>query len=127
MSQSIALAGLIGRKDWSDIVWQAFRPGVQIHWLYRTGENGPAAALLRYEAGASVPLHEHPGWEHIFVLSGAQSDGVTRHAEGALMLSAPGTRHAINSDEGCVVLAIWNRPVRIIDDSNPDDRPRSPQ
>jgi anti-sigma factor ChrR (cupin superfamily) len=108
MSQSIALAGLIGHKDWSDIAWQEFRPGVRIHWLYRTEEDGPAAALLRYEAGSAVPLHEHLGWEHIFVLSGAQSDGFTRYAEGALMISAPGTHHAINSDEGCVVLAIWS-------------------
>jgi anti-sigma factor ChrR (cupin superfamily) len=122
MAQSIALASLFGRKDWSDFAWQAFRPGLQIHWLYRTDENGPAAALLRYDAGASVPLHEHLGWEHIFVLSGAQSDGSTHYAEGALMLSPPGTRHAINSDEGCVVLAIWNRPVRIIDAPNPHDQ-----
>jgi anti-sigma factor ChrR (cupin superfamily) len=98
-----------------NIAWQAFRPGVRIHWLYRTGEKGPAAALLRYDAGAAVPRHEYPGWEHVFVLSGSQSDGVTRYGEGALTISAPGTRHAIRSDEGCVVLAIWNRPVRILD------------
>jgi len=111
---SIALSGLIGRKHWRDIAWQPFRPGVRIHWLYRTDEDGPAAALLNYDAGAQVPLHEHLGWEHIFVLSGAQSDGTAQYGEGALMVSPPGTRHAIRSDEGCVVLAIWNRPVRII-------------
>lgn len=116
MQHSVALTGLIGRKDWSDIPWAAFRPRVRIHWLYRTEEDGPAAALLRYDPGAAIPLHEHLGWEHIFVLSGAQSDGTTRYAEGALMISAPGTRHAIKSDEGCVVLAIWDRPVRVVGD-----------
>lgn len=114
MPDSIALSGLIGRKDWSDIAWEFFRPGVRIHWLYRTVEDGPAAALLRYDASAVVPLHEHLGWEHIFVLSGVQSDGTTSYAEGALMISAPGTQHAIKSEEGCVVLAIWSRPVRIL-------------
>jgi anti-sigma factor ChrR (cupin superfamily) len=111
---SLTMSGLIGRTQWDDIEWQPFRPGVRAHWLYHTDEDGPAAALLRYEPGATVPLHEHGGWEHILVLAGAQSDGTMRHGEGSLMISAPGTRHAINSEEGCVVLAVWNRPVRII-------------
>lgn len=116
MSESMTIGGLIGRSDWDGFVWQPFRPGVRIHWLYRSDEEGPAAALLRYEPGADVPLHEHLGWEHIFILAGAQSDGIARHAEGELMISAPGTRHAIHSDEGCVVLAIWNRQVRVLGD-----------
>jgi anti-sigma factor ChrR (cupin superfamily) len=115
MAETIALAGLIGRRDWDGLSWEPFRPGISVHWLYRTDDGGPAAALLRYEPGAFVPLHEHLGWEHIFVLAGAQSDGTTRYAEGALMISAPHTRHAITSPEGCVVLAVWQRPVRIVD------------
>ena len=114
-SGSVLLTGLIGRGGWDDIEWEPFRPGVRIHWLYRTGEDGPAAALLRYEPGAGVPLHEHVGWEHIFVLAGAQSDGSALLDAGALLISAPGTRHAITSDSGCIVLAVWQRPVRIIE------------
>ena len=46
-----------------------------------TGETtGRAAAMLRYAPNAEVPLHEHDGYEHIFVLEGAQEDG----AEGAV-------------------------------------------
>jgi anti-sigma factor ChrR (cupin superfamily) len=116
MAEAVALAGLIGRADWEDIAWEPFRPGVRVHWLYRTGGEGPEAALLRYEPGAAVPLHEHVGWEHILVLAGSQSDGVARYATGALLISPPGTRHAIASDEGCVVLAVWHSPVRIVGD-----------
>jgi anti-sigma factor ChrR (cupin superfamily) len=115
VDKSATLGGLIGRTDWDGLTWEPFRPGVRAHWLYRTDEGGPAAALLRYEPGASVPLHEHVGWEHILVLAGAQSDGSQNHYVGALMISAPGTRHAITSEEGCVVLAIWERPVRLVD------------
>lgn len=115
MPDSVAMSGLIGRRHWDDLAWEPFRPGIRVHWLYRGGDDGPAAALLRYEPGAGVPLHEHVGWEHILVLTGAQSDGTVRHGEGALMISAPGTRHAIRSEEGCVVLAIWHRPVRIVE------------
>jgi anti-sigma factor ChrR (cupin superfamily) len=114
MPDGIALTGLIGRRDWDGLAWEPFRPGVRIHWLYHTENGGPAAALLRYEPGARVPLHEHAGWEHILVLAGSQSDGSGEYAEGALMISAPGTRHAIASGPGCVVLAIWERQVRIL-------------
>jgi len=114
MDEAVLIDGLIGRRDWDELSWEPFRPGIRVHWLYQTGEDGPAAALLRYEPGARVPLHEHVGWEHIFVLSGAQSDGARRYAEGALLISPPDTRHAIVSEEGCVVLAVWQRPVRIV-------------
>ena len=114
MTDMIVLPGLIGRHNWEDLAWEAFRPGVRIHWLYRSDETGPAAALLRYAPGATVPLHEHLGWEHIVILSGAQSDGTRLLAEGTLMISAPGTRHAIESGQGCVALAIWERQVRVI-------------
>lgn len=116
MTDPILLSGLIGpaRCDWDDLIWETFRPGVRIHWLYRTEADGPAAALLRYEPGSAVPLHEHLGWEHILILSGAQSDGRRCHAEGTLMISAPGTKHAIESDHGCVALAIWQRQVRMV-------------
>ena len=116
MAESLSLTGLIGRKNWDDFAWEPFRAGVRVHWLYRTGDDGPAAALLRYEPGAGVPLHLHTGWEHIFVLDGAQSDAAGRHAAGALLISPPGTRHAITSAEGCVVLAIWQHPVQILGD-----------
>jgi hypothetical protein len=38
-----------------------------------------------------------------------------RHAAGTLMISALGTRHAIDSGEACVALAIWQRQVRLIE------------
>jgi anti-sigma factor ChrR (cupin superfamily) len=116
MADAITLSGLVGRRDWDDLSWEPFRAGIRAHWLYRTGDGGPEAALLRYEPGATVPLHEHVGWEHILVLSGSQADHAGHYAEGALLISPPGTRHAIVSAEGCVVLAVWQRPVRIVGD-----------
>ena len=54
------------------LAWKPFQDGVEIYRLYGDGETGPTAALLRFRAGARVPLHEHTGYEHIFVLSGEQ-------------------------------------------------------
>lgn len=95
------------------LVWEPFRPGIRVHWLYRTADDGPASAFLRYEAGASVPMHRHPGYEHLLVLSGSQSDEGGRYAAGTFVINPPGSRHSVRSEEGCVVLLVWEQPVII--------------
>ncbi|MEM6256114.1 MAG: cupin domain-containing protein [Cyanobacteria bacterium P01_D01_bin.156] len=93
--------------------WERFRPGIEIHRLYGDGQRGPAAALLKYEPGATVPDHDHSGYEHILVLSGAQQDHQGKHSAGTLVINPPNTSHAVASDEGCIVLIIWEKPVVI--------------
>jgi anti-sigma factor ChrR (cupin superfamily) len=99
------------RVDPDLLSWEPFRPGIRVHWLYRTGPDGPASAFLRYEPGASVPMHRHPGTEHLFVLSGSQSDEHGRYAAGSLVVNPPGSRHSVRSEEGCLVLLVWEKPV----------------
>jgi anti-sigma factor ChrR (cupin superfamily) len=94
-----------------NIVWRPFFPGVEIHRIYGDGRNGPSAALLRFQPNGRVPLHEHTGYEHILVLSGSQEDENGIATAGALVVSAPGSRHSIVSREGCFVLAIYEKPV----------------
>lgn len=95
----------------ADLVWETLREGVMVHWLYRNGPDGPSAALIRFEPGATVPLHEHRGYEHIYVLSGSQTDDNGRIESGTLMIHPPGSRHRIVSEEGCTVLAIYEKSV----------------
>jgi len=96
------------------IAWEPFREGVEIHRLYGDGVTGPWAALLRYAAGGSIPLHEHLGYEHIFILAGSQRDEAGELHAGALAIHRPGTRHEVVSDDGCIALAIYERPVRML-------------
>ncbi|MEZ5933664.1 MAG: cupin domain-containing protein [Alphaproteobacteria bacterium] len=103
------------RSGWSDMPFEPFRDGIEIHRLYGDGREGPAAAILRYAPGGAAPLHEHTGYEHILVLEGSQEDEFGRYEEGALVVNAPGTRHSVRSPEGCVALLIWEKPVRFID------------
>ena len=93
--------------------WEPFRPGVEIHRLYSSGEKGSSAALLKYEPGASVPNHLHTGYEHIIVLSGEQSDRQGTHTAGTLVINEPGSQHDIISKSGCIVLIVWEKPVSI--------------
>ncbi len=94
--------------------WRPFKEGVDIYRLYGDGETGPTAALLRFRAGGRVPLHEHTGYEHIFVLSGSQVDENSRADTGMLIINPPGTSHSILSEAGCIVLAIYEKPVRFL-------------
>ena len=94
--------------------WQLLYPGVHVHWLYRDGDHGPAAAFIRFQPGGRVPLHEHRGFEHIMVLQGSQTDENGQLQTGGLMVHSPGTRHSIVSNEGCLVLAIYEKRARFL-------------
>ena len=96
------------------VPWRRLREGVEIHRLYGSSDAGASAALLRYAPGAFVPQHVHRGHEHIFVLTGSQSDERGHHRAGTLVMNAPGSRHSVSSAEGCIVLAIWEQPVVFI-------------
>jgi anti-sigma factor ChrR (cupin superfamily) len=111
-----AIPNLFGPAfDASQFAWQPFREGVEIARLYGGEADASSAALLRYAPRARVPMHVHRGHEHIVVLSGSQSDDRGLYRAGTLLVSRPGTSHRISSDEGCIVLAIWERPVEIVE------------
>jgi anti-sigma factor ChrR (cupin superfamily) len=113
MTHHIALEGIFaGAGDFSSREWQAFKPGVQASWVYENGEAGPACAFLKYEPGTAIPWHWHPAHEHILVLEGSQSDENGTYRAGSVLISRPGSGHTVRSDEGCVVLAVWEKPVQ---------------
>jgi anti-sigma factor ChrR (cupin superfamily) len=94
------------------LTWTPMRPGIEAHQLYENGPDGPAAALLRYQPGATLARHRHTGYEHIFVLVGSQRDERGLYQAGAMVVNPPGSAHNVSSPEGCIVLVLWERPVR---------------
>lgn len=112
---SLVLRGLLDAEtDFTQLDWQPFHPGVDIHELYPVSEDGCHAALLRYHPGTSVPRHRHQGYEHILILQGSQRDDLGEYQAGSLVIKRPGTSHKVFSDHGCIVLAIWQRPVQLL-------------
>ena len=105
-------AGSGGNFD--DFPWQPFRRGVHIYRIYGSATEGPSAALLKYEPGASLPPHRHVGYEHLIVLQGSQIDESGETHAGTLVVNPPGTTHRVRNDGPCVVLAIWERPVEFL-------------
>jgi anti-sigma factor ChrR (cupin superfamily) len=94
--------------------FQPFREGVEKATLCHEGGSMAEVALLRYAKGARVPRHAHTGFEYIFILEGSQEDEHGLHVAGSLVINPPGSNHAVFSPDGCVVLAIWERPVEFL-------------
>ena len=97
---------------WSQLCFAPFREGIAISSLL---EGSPAIAVLRYDPGARVPLHEHVGLEMILVLDGAQTDEKGTYGQGDMVINPVGSRHSVWSDDGCVVLLYWAEPVKFIE------------
>ena len=108
----IHLADLLD-GGWKDMDFAHFREGVDICWIRR---EDPSVALLRYAPGAGVPRHRHTGLETIFVLDGSQRDEKGTYAAGSVVLNPAGSVHSVWSDEGCVLMIEWERPVRMLDE-----------
>ncbi|CAN2533545.1 hypothetical+protein [Methylocapsa aurea] len=96
---------------WRALAFSPFREGVEIHWLERADDDAPSVALLKYAPGASVPRHRHAGLETVVILDGAQSDEDGDYRAGAVVLNRQGSEHSVWSNEGCVVLIVWMKPV----------------
>ena len=112
----LTLRDLFQISDWQHTLpWVPFREGVDIYRLYGDGKSGPASALLRFHPGARVTLHEHTGYEHILVLAGSQVDENGSAHAGALIINPPLTRHHVLSETGCIVLAIYEKPVAFLE------------
>lgn len=96
--------------DIASLSFGELREGVEIHVLHEAPD-GARVAILRYRPGAEVPAHRHEGYEYIYVLEGEQSDERGRYGPGSLVINEPGHSHRVQSESGCCVLIIWQRPV----------------
>jgi len=101
--------------------WKALtEAGVQTNGIFvkvlRVDKNMQRAPsfLLKFEAGASYPLHNHPAGEEIFVLEGEVRFGADHLRTGDYLYTAPGQTHSAFSKTGCVMLFVVPEEVEII-------------
>jgi len=94
--------------------YRKLRDGVDILVLAGVPEKGPTVALLRYSPGARVPAHRHSGFEVIFVIDGAQSDERGTYEAGEVVVNREGDSHSVWSDDGCLILIVWERPIEFL-------------
>jgi quercetin dioxygenase-like cupin family protein len=70
----------------------------------KKGQNRSDRILLKFEANASYPYHNHPAGEEIFVLEGSCEIENTILNKGDYLYTAPRYKHSVKSEEGCVLL-----------------------
>ena len=92
--------------DTQAMAWQPSPSGAvwrkRLH-LVGPPEAGQVTSIVRYEPGATFPVHDHPDGEEIFVLEGTFSDEHGNWPVGTYLLNPEGFRHAPFSQEGCVL------------------------
>jgi len=73
-----------------------------------------ATILLRFEAGASYPYHNHPAGEELFVIEGeVEIEGAYLKA-GDYLYTPAGFKHSVRTAAGCTLLLIVPEEVEII-------------
>jgi anti-sigma factor ChrR (cupin superfamily) len=70
--------------------------------------------LLKFAAGASYPAHDHPGGEEIFVIEGDLKLAKDHLYAGDYLYTSPNGKHAVRSENGCVVLVSVPEEVVIL-------------
>ena len=74
--------------------------------LYRQGSYKEWTQLLKLDAGAQSPPHDHPNGEEIFVIEGEIEDEHGIYPAGAWVRSPPGSGHTVKSPKGAI-LYVW--------------------
>jgi anti-sigma factor ChrR (cupin superfamily) len=84
--------------------------GISIKVLYEDEEKGEMTCFLKWEPGATLPMHKHPEIEQTYVVEGSfyDHDGICR--AGEFVWRRVGSFHETHSDEGAVILAIYRKP-----------------
>lgn len=82
--------------------------------LYDESARRSPTILLKFEAGATYPLHNHPAGEEIFVLEGDIKLGKDELNAGDYLFTAVNNKHRVSSKNGCVILLRAAEEVEII-------------
>lgn len=94
-----------------DMAWEKTQfDGISIRVLYQDKEKGETTCLLKWEPGATLPIHKHPAIEQSYVIEGSfyDHDGICR--AGEFVWRRQGSFHETHSDEGAVILAVYRQP-----------------
>lgn len=83
--------------------------------LYDEEQKRSPTILLKFEAGASYPLHDHPGGEEIYVLEGDVKLGKDELKAGDYLFTAVNNKHRVSTKNGCVLLLKVPEQVVIIE------------
>ena len=73
--------------------------------------DGKGSFLLRFKAGAVCPMHDHPGGEEIYVVSGRGRLNELNSSAGDFIKTPPGESHALHAETDVLIHVITPQPV----------------
>jgi len=113
MTPQITHSGLL---DWKPLIENGIKTnGIYVKVLrYDEATKRPPTFMLKFDAGASYPNHNHPGGEEVFVLEGEVRFGPTPLNAGDYLYTPPGARHSVFSRNGCTMLFVVPEEVEIL-------------
>src|SRR5579859_1357065 len=89
----------------ADLPWvKGGGEGIEQKVLFEDKERGMRTALIRWQPGAQLPLHEHVDFEQTYVLEGSLCDHEGECKAGDYVWRPPGSRHRAWSPNGCLLL-----------------------
>jgi quercetin dioxygenase-like cupin family protein len=71
--------------------------------------------LLKFEAGAKYPYHNHPAGEHVFVLEGDAIFEGEKLSAGDYLYTPPNFKHEVTTESGCVLFFMIPQEVEIME------------
>lgn len=103
-------------RQWQPLIEKGIHyEGVYVISLhYDQRKERSTTILLKFEAGAIYPYHNHPAGEEIFVLSGEAILEEATLGEGDYLYTPPGFKHSVRSQAGCTLLLNIPEEVEIL-------------
>lgn len=95
--------------------WASEVSGVTEKHVFVNPETEERTVFVKFEAGASYPLHNHPGKEEIVVLEGEVKVGKYEMKAGDYLLTAPNGKHAVTSPRGGLVVIKLDKATEFIE------------
>jgi len=92
-----------------DMEWEPTQfPGISIKTLYEDKEKGELTCFLKWEPGATLPMHKHPEQSYVVEGSFYDHEGICR--AGEFVWRRVGSFHETHSEEGAIILAVYRKP-----------------
>jgi quercetin dioxygenase-like cupin family protein len=104
------------QKEWRPLIEEGVNTkGIFVKVLRFDEQTSRAPSiLLKFEAGATYPYHNHPAGEEGFVLEGDVIIGGAKLSAGDYLYTPPNFKHSVHSENGCVLLFIVPQEVEIL-------------
>lgn len=101
--------------EWKPLIEEGVKTeGISVKVLrYDEATRRSPTFMLKFEAGASYPNHNHPAGEEAYVLEGEVRFGSDQLNSGDYLYTPPEAIHSVFSRTGCIMLFVVPEEVEV--------------